>query len=35
MSSPIAADIVMPVFNEGPNIRHVLDSLKVIERRCG
>ena len=29
MSSPFAADIVIPVFNEGLNIRKVLDSLKA------
>ena len=31
MSSPFAADVIIPVFNEGPNIRSVLESLKVIE----
>ena len=31
MSSPLAADIVIPVFNEGPNIRDVLESLKAID----
>jgi glycosyltransferase involved in cell wall biosynthesis len=31
MSSPVAADIVIPVFNEGPNIREVLESLKAID----
>jgi dolichol-phosphate mannosyltransferase len=31
MSSPLAADIVIPVFNEGPNIRDVLESLKSID----
>jgi dolichol-phosphate mannosyltransferase len=31
MSSPPAADIVIPVFNEGPNIRDVLESLKAID----
>ena len=32
MSSPFAADVIIPVFNEGPNIRSVLESLKVIDR---
>jgi dolichol-phosphate mannosyltransferase len=31
MTSPLAADIVIPVFNEGPNIREVLESLKAID----
>ena len=31
MSHSIAADIVIPVFNEGPNIRSVLDSLKAVD----
>ncbi len=31
MNSPVAADIVIPVFNEGPNIRDVLESLKPID----
>lgn len=30
MSSPFAADVIIPVFNEGPNIRSVLESLKVV-----
>ena len=33
MSSPFAADIVIPVFDEGPNIRTVLDSLKATRSR--
>jgi dolichol-phosphate mannosyltransferase len=31
MSSSVAADIVIPVFSEGPNIRDVLESLKSID----
>jgi dolichol-phosphate mannosyltransferase len=31
MSSSVAADIIIPVFNEGPNIRDVLESLKSID----
>jgi dolichol-phosphate mannosyltransferase len=31
MSDSAAADIVIPVFNEGPNIRDVLESLKSID----
>jgi dolichol-phosphate mannosyltransferase len=32
MSGPFAADIIVPVFNEGSNIRAVLDSLKAISQ---
>jgi dolichol-phosphate mannosyltransferase len=31
MSSSVAADIIIPVFDEGPNIRGVLESLKSID----
>jgi dolichol-phosphate mannosyltransferase len=31
MSNPFAADIIIPVFNEGPNIRSVLESIKGID----
>jgi dolichol-phosphate mannosyltransferase len=31
MTTVFAADIVIPVFNEGPNIREVLESLKAID----